>query len=407
MKILAKFTALILSAMCLFGVVACGGGKKDDVSITQLVAPTYSSVTVGSTVTVIPCYAETSEGDSILCTTQVISPNGSTISGNTFTADVVGSYSIIYTAQVDNVKKTKVAILVVTASGSQDGGNQGGGGNNNPTTPNAVLGSLKVIEGSEDYFSVSGNTVTVKRTCATDDWKTIGWDLTGWTMANGQNITITVTNNTTGILDVKYKALVDGGEQYGHPDLSIAANGSQTYSGKTYHEATNPTSVTRVELCIGSSATGTFTVEASLSGTGGSAEGNAMLGTPSDNGGGQYLSVSGTASAISVSLLQACAESNYASVVIPVTNYNASKAANLTVNVSSYSGVTKLKYKVDTNTGEGWGYPDFELSGTNPSQSWNTLTYSDATQNATNVTQVEIFIIGNSGGTINFSVTLG
>ncbi len=404
MKIFSKLTALILSVMCLFGVVACGDKKGNDVSITQFVAPTYSSVEVGSSVTVIPCYAETSEGDSILCTTQVISPSGATISGNTFTVDVAGSYSIIYTAQVDNVKKTKVAILVVTTGSPSDNGGNQGGGNNNPTTPNAVLGSLKVIEGSEEYFSVSGNTVTVKKTCATDDWKTVGWDLTGWTMANGQNITITVTNNTTSILDVKYKALVDGSEQYGHPDLSISAGGSQTYSGKAYHEATNPTAVTRIELCIGAAATGTFTVEASLSGTGGSAVGNAMLGTPAAND-GEALSVSGTASAISVSLLKACAESDYKSIVIPVTGYNASQAANLTVNVTNYSGITKLKYKVVTNTGDGWGYPDLELSATNKTMSWPTLT-NDQTS-ATNVTQVEIFIIGTSGGTINFSVTMG
>ena len=160
-----------------------------------------------------------------------------------------------------------------------DDGEQGG---NTPETPDdgeqgdetGILGALQVMPGSEDNFSVSGNVVTVKNICSADEYKSVGWTLNGWTLADGEMISIRVINNTTGTVSVKYKAVTDAGEQYGYPDLSIEPGDTDTYTKPTGTDNyATPSSVSSIELFLGATeANGTITIEATIYGTGNTPE---------------------------------------------------------------------------------------------------------------------------------------
>ena len=160
-----------------------------------------------------------------------------------------------------------------------DDGEQGG---NTPETPDdgeqgdetGILGALQVMPGSEDNFSVSGNVVTVKNICSVDEYKSVGWTLNGWTLADGEMISIRVINNTTGTVSVKYKAVTDAGEQYGYPDLSIEPGDTDTYTKPTGTDNyATPSSVSSIELFLGATeANGTIKIEANIYGTGNTPE---------------------------------------------------------------------------------------------------------------------------------------
>lgn len=409
-----RFLLVILSALFMFVFGACG----KDATLNDWTAPTYQNVTVGQSVYVQNVYANDSEGNIHTATSQVIAPNGSAVAvtNGLFTASVEGTYSIVYTITFNGTPISKASTVVATAGGGNNnpGGNNPGGNNpggNNPVQPSAILGALKVFPGSENYFSVSGNTVTVKQTCSASDWKTVGWDLSGWTLANGENISIRVTNNTTGTVSVKYKAVTGAGEQYGYPDLEIAAGQSSTYTKPTGTDNdSKPTSVSSIELALGSTvASGTITIEAQIYGAGGpsgSDMGTTVLGAMAlcyeDASHTDLFSVSGNV----ITVKQAVSVDSYKGVKFTVSNWDAAKAANVSISYkNNTSGTVTIKYKAVTNSGEGWGYPDTEIAA-GATANYSGLTATNDCSSATSITQIELIIGATGTGTIEVNINL-
>ena len=193
---------------------------------------------------------------------------------------------------------------------------------------------------------------------------------------------------------MKYKVTADGREYYGHPDLSIAAGGYDTYTGPTATmNCENPSNVTKIELAFGCTvASGTITVEAKLIGTdsvGGDMGTTELSAMSVDEGSAEYFTVSGN----KVTVLKAAAEGDYKSVYFDVENWDKAKAGNVMITVKNSLGkALTIKYKVATDAGIGWGYPDMEIAaGATESTTFKTTT-NDKTS-ATEVTKIELFII--------------
>ena len=416
-KLLRYFS---LAFVCLFGFVLFGacnkGGEK--ATLNEWSVPVYNNVTVGSSVFLQTVRATDSKGNSYVAEAQIVGPNGviTPAADNTFKADAEGTYTIVYTIAFNGDELEKVATFTATASGNPDNPDNPDtpdnpddpDGPDNPSQPDAVLGALKVIEGSEQFFSVSGNTVTVLQTIDADSWKTIGWTLSGWTMENGASISIKITNNTTGTISLKYKAVTDGGEQYGYPDLSIAPGESDTYSKPTGTDNDpEPASVSSIELAIGATAAGgTFTVEAQLIGSGttpGGDVGTTQLGPMTVTAGAEdYFSVSGN----TVTIKQAARESDYKSLSFTVANWDKANAASVAYTVkNNTSGQVTIKYKVTTDTGVGWGYPD-TVTAAGETKTYTGATVTNDQGGASEVTLIELFIITDATGTIEINLSL-
>ena len=390
-----KIVATILMAVLALSAFACGGS---DATLNEWTAPTYASVQKGGSVSVQPVIATDSEGNTYLATVAVKDPSGNdvAVAGNMFAATSEGTYTIIYTVKFGEKNYTKTSMVVVTAS--SDEGGQGGGGSGSGT----VLSGLAVTAGSEQFFGVSGNNVTIKQAVNVSDFKTVEFPISGWTLAKGEMVSITVKNNTSGIVDVKYKVVFsDNSEAYGYPDLAVAAGGTDTYTGKTCHDETGKTPV-RIELAIGGNP-GTITVTGKLNGSS-DGSGSQILGEMVAWDDGSHLSVEGNV----VTLKSAIAESNYNGVAFPnITGWTKANGANITIKVANNTSASvKIKYKVTANTGEGYGYPDLEVAaGATGSETYATLTLDQPS--ATSISQIEIFIITTaSSGTLTFTVSM-
>ena len=411
---LKRFLMVILSALLVFVFgVACKGGNG--ATLKDWSAPTYSNVSVGNTVYVQSVVAQDTDGELYTATSRVIGPAGEiAVSNSIFTASVEGTYTIVYTVKFNNMDYTKSSTFQATANGSNPGGNNPGGNNpggNTPVTPSAVLGSLQVTAGAENYFAVSGNTVTVKNSCSFSDYKSVGYTLSGWTLANGKNVSIRVTNNTSATLGIKYKVVADGGEQYGYPDLSIAPGATQTYTGPTgTTNLENPSSVTAIELFVETTASsGTFTVEGQVYGAGGpsgsdmgTTQLSAMQLCYDDPGHTDYMSVSGN----TITIKQAFSINEYKGVKFTVSNWDAAKAGQVTVSVTNNTtGAVTIKYKAITNSGTGWGYPDLTVAaGANDSYTGSALTNDQSS--ATSLQSIELFIGAAATGSLTITLTL-
>ena len=411
-----RLSMVILSALFIFAFGACGGNSDSKATLKAWNAPTYQSVTVGSNVYVQNVIANDSEGNIHTATSQVLAPDGSAVevNNNLFLASTEGTYTIVYTISFNGQNESKTSTIVVTASSSVNpnpnpGGNGGNGGN--AGNPSAILGALQVMPGSENYFSVSGNVVTVKNTCAAGDWKTVGWTLNGWTLANGETISIRVTNNTTGTVSVKYKAVTGKGDQYGYPDLSIAPGASETYTKPTGTDNdAKPSSVSSIELALGSTvASGTITIEASIYGAGGPTDTD--MGTTSvsamalaydDPSHTDLFSVSGK----TLTIKKAVSLDSYKGVKFTVSDWDSVKAANVSVTVkNSTSGNVTIKYKVTTDAGIGWGYPDLTVAA-GATDSYSGITKTKDCSSATDVTLIELIIGAEATGTIEIDLKL-
>ena len=227
-------------------------------------------------------------------------------------------------------------------------------------------------------------------------------------MENGASISIKITNNTTGTISMKYKAVTDGGEQYGYPDLSIAPGESDTYFKPTGTDNDpEPASVSSIELAIGATAAGgTFTVEAQLIGSGmtpGGDVGTTQLGPMTVTAGAEdYFSVSGN----TVTIKQAVAESAYKSLSFTVANWDKANAASVMYTVkNNTSGQVTIKYKVTTDTGVGWGYPD-TVAAAGETKDYTGATVTNDQGGASEVTLIELFIITDATGTIEINLSL-
>ena len=82
-----------------------------------------------------------------------------------------------------------------------------------------TVGNLKVVPGSESYYSVSGNTVTIKTVCSSkDEYKSVAFDIGNYDPIKAKYVRVTVTNNSGAELGFMYKAVADEGEGYGSED---------------------------------------------------------------------------------------------------------------------------------------------------------------------------------------------
>ena len=380
-KILAIVIALLVAMT--MTLVGCGddsgnnngGNTNTAVKLNEWSAPSYNDATVGQTVFVQAAQATDTNGNLYRATYKVIGPDGLVaVSDDMFVVAKAGNYNVVYVISAGGQEYQKVAAFTATAGGnggnSQQGGN-GGGSQQGGQTASGVLGALKVWAGSEDYFSVSGNTVTVKKTVSTGDYKSIGWELTGWTLANGEKIKIKVTNNTAGTLNVKVKTNADGKDgYYGYPDLSIAAGGSDTYeqfTGGYDHQA--PSSVESIEMFIGGSA-GSFTVEAILSGSGsssGSGSGNSGTTDPvlgvldclPNSGAEEYFSVFGN----TVTVKKTCTTGDWKCIGWQPSGWTLANGENIRIVVkNNTNGTLTMKYKVKADGSELYGHPDLSIA---------------------------------------------
>ena len=127
------------------------------------------------------------------------------------------------------------------------------------------LGPMTVTAGAEDYFSVSGNTVTIKQAVAESAYKSLSFTVANWDKANAASVMYTVKNNTSGQVTIKYKVTTDTGVGWGYPDTVAAAGETKDYTGATVtNDQGGASEVTLIELFIITDATGTIEINLSL-----------------------------------------------------------------------------------------------------------------------------------------------
>ena len=101
--------------------------------------------------------------------------------------------------------------------GSSSGGNGGGNVNPTPTDPRdahtkSVLGNMTTTYGNDEFYTVSGTRVTVKKANTIGSGSYAGYLGVQWTSISGysktvdKSISFTVTNTTGGVVTLKYKA---------------------------------------------------------------------------------------------------------------------------------------------------------------------------------------------------------
>ena len=126
------------------------------------------------------------------------------------------------------------------------------------------VGEMELAHNDDSHtklFSVSGKTVTIKKAVDVDEYKGVKFTVSNWDSAKAANVKVTVKNNTSGNVTIKYKVTTDDGEGY-HPDLTVAAGDTGTYSGfTTANKYSSATDVTLIELFIGAEATGTIEID--------------------------------------------------------------------------------------------------------------------------------------------------
>ena len=128
-----------------------------------------------------------------------------------------------------------------------------------------TVGNLYVKPGSETYYSVSGNTVTIKTVCSKkDDFKSVAFNISNYDPAKAKYVRVTVTNNSGDVLNFMYKA-VAGGEEYG-PDVSVNSDETVSWTGEAQLGLDG--SLTMADIFFwGGTQGGTFTVTIEFSST--------------------------------------------------------------------------------------------------------------------------------------------
>ena len=129
-----------------------------------------------------------------------------------------------------------------------------------------TVGNLRVKPGSEEYYSVSGNTVTIKKVCSDKGlYKGVTFDISGYDPIKAKYVRVTVTNNSGAELSFMYKAVVNGVEGYGD-DVSVESGKTVPWTGEALRELDG--SLTMVEIFFwGDASEGTFTVTIEFSST--------------------------------------------------------------------------------------------------------------------------------------------
>ena len=415
-KLFKVLAALLVGVLCLS---AIGCGSNEEATLNAWTAPTFQSIQVGATAVVAPVTVTDTKGNSYMATPTVYDATGVVAAGfnattYTFTPTAAGTYSVLYSVSFNGKTVSQATAIVVTGSqggGSQgdgEGGGQGGGGSQ---TSGIALTNLEVVAGSEEFFTVSGSNVTIKQATTADAWKTIGFDIpANWTEATGGKVAITVKNNGTSIVDVKYKVVFSltnsDDAAYGYPDLAIAGGATKIYSGKTCCNTTGKVPV-RIELAIGCTTTGSITVTGELTGAGSN---TGVLGEMVAWGEASDVTVDGN----TVTIVRALAESDYKGVAFTgITGWRVGDGLRIQVTNNTTSQVT-LNYKVTTNgtakpswgnVGEGFGGEKMNVAaGASKTTDFETLTYDQT--DYTSVSKIEIFITAPATGTLTINVSV-
>ena len=395
-------------------------------------APTYANVNVGDTVFVQTVTATDTNNGIHTATVQVIGPKGAVaVNGQTFVASDAGNYSVVY--EINGVQK--VATFTAGSSnsgnnsgnnGGNNGGNSGNSGNSGNTGISEILGALTVTPSDDPCFEVSGNTVTVLKAVEKTEWQSVGWfSVSGWSMANGAKISITINNTSVQGLQLKYK-FVDLNNSEAYDDIAwdsntIAVGGSKTWTNNIgAYDIATPTGVKQIELFVAATSTGSFTVSAQLAGnssSGGNNGGNngitvgsGVLAYPDYEEHTKLVSVSGN----TITIKQPTT-GKYVEVCFSVSGWTALKGGNLSLKVeSSISADVEVVAKVYTNgasdtvgqgAGVGWFPSDSSMivpaNGTKTFGPVPATTYDQ--QDATNVTKIGVMLL--TSGTGNVTVT--
>lgn len=312
------FSLLVIILMCATfclsavtcGLVAADFGKKGQVAAATLLtwtAPSYEDVDQSEKVTLKPLIVKDTEGNEYRASIAVLDPEGDPVAviGDSFNASIVGQYTVTYTVTFNGVSESKSSTFyAVDPDDSNDQGEPGGndqgdpGGNDqgdpdeggsSPTTEYKA-GVMTSIGGgaSDDPFTVSGNTVSVKKASSEGDYKGVKWELSDWSNAKAPKMSIEISNNTSAALKAKFKLVTDKGDCYSHPDFELEAEESSSwvtvFSENNDFSTKGATSITAIELWLITTATsGTFSIELTFPGS--NAGGNNAGGNTGDDSG--------------------------------------------------------------------------------------------------------------------------
>lgn len=133
-----------------------------------------------------------------------------------------------------------------------------------------TVGNLYVVRGSESFYSVSGNTVTIHTVSPSKDagdnmgYKSVAFEIGNYDPTKAKYVRVTVTNNSDAQLGFMYKAVVGQEAGYGS-DVSV--NSGETVSW-TDDARLGITGLTTAEIFFwGGTSEGTFTVTIEFSST--------------------------------------------------------------------------------------------------------------------------------------------
>ena len=129
-----------------------------------------------------------------------------------------------------------------------------------------TVGNLYVVPGSQYYYSVSGNTVTINNVCPSidPDFKSVAFKIENYDPIKAKYVRVTVTNYSDAELDFRYKAAV--GQEQGHgPDVSVKSGETKSWTGDA---RLGISGLTTAEIFFsGGAQGGTFTVTIEFSST--------------------------------------------------------------------------------------------------------------------------------------------
>ncbi len=440
------FSLLVIILMCATfclsavtcGLVAADFGKKGQVAATLLTwnAPSYEDVDQSEKVTLKPLIVKDTEGNEYRASIAVLDPEGDPVAviGDSFNASIVGQYTVTYTVTFNGVSESKSSTFyAVDPDDSNDQGEPGGNDQGDPddggssSTTEYKAGVMTSIGGgaSDDPFTVSGNTVSVKKASSEGDYKGVKWELSDWSNAKAPKMSIEISNDTGAELKAKYKLVTDKGDCYSYPDFELAAGQSSSwetvFSENNDFSTKGATSITVIELYLITTATsGTLSIELTFPGS--NAGGN--TGDPDDGGSsstteykaGVMTSIGGgasddpfTVSGNTVSVKKASSEGDYKGVKWELSDWSNAKAPKMSIEISNDTGAElKAKYKLVTDKGDCYSYPDFELAA-GQSSSWETVFSENndfSTKGATSITVIELYLITTAtSGTLSIELT--
>lgn len=304
------FSLLVIILMCATfclsavtcGLVAADFGKKGQVAAATLLtwnAPSYEDVDQSEKVTLKPLIVKDTEGNEYRASIAVLDPEGDPVAviGDSFKASIVGQYTVTYTVTFNGVSESKSSTFyAVDPDDSNDQGEPGGNDQGDPDdggpspTTEYKAGVMTSIGGgaSDDPFTVSGNTVSVKKASSEGDYKGVKWELSNWSNAKAPEMSIEISNNTSAALTAKYKLVTDKGDCYSYPDFDLAAGQSSAwetvFSENNDFSTKGVTSITAIEMYLITTATsGTLSIELTFPGS--NAGGNNAGGNTGDDSG--------------------------------------------------------------------------------------------------------------------------